>query len=134
MTTTAMEPAPDDTAARSAVLGAVRRRARALAEADVDTLYEMLHPHFRWTSHRGNTVGRETYIWNNTDGTLVWRAQDLDDITVTVVGNAAVVTCVVTDHVTRAGQDERYTMPMTQTWVRDGDKWVCLAGHAGPSR
>ena len=23
---------------------------------------------------------------------------------------------------------------MTQVWVRYDDRWVCLAGHAGPSR
>lgn len=132
--TTDVEPEPADAATGSVVLDVVRRRARALAEADVDTLYKVLHPRFRWTSHRGTTVGRETYIRNNTDGSLVWRSQDLNDITVTVVGDAAVVTCVVTDDVTRAGHDERYTMPMTQTWIRDGDQWRCLAGHAGPLR
>jgi hypothetical protein len=24
-------------------------------------------------------------------------------------------------------------MPMTQVWVRYDDRWVCLAGHNGPS-
>ncbi len=130
--TTGVEPESADLAAEGAVLSAVRRRALALAEADLDTLYEVLHPRFRWTSHRGTTVGRDSYIRSNTDGSLVWRSQGLSDITVTVVGDAAVVTCIVTDDVTRAGRDERYMMPMTQTWVCDGGQWMCLAGHAGP--
>jgi hypothetical protein len=52
---------------------------------------------------------------------------------VVVVGETAVLCAEVTD-VVLAGEDdsETFRMPMTQVWVRSGDDWVCLAGHAGP--
>jgi hypothetical protein len=39
----------------------------------------------------------------------------------------------VTDVVLSEGSDyERIPMPMTQLWVRFGDDWKCLSGHARP--
>ncbi len=126
------EPEPEPEPAAAAVLDAKRRRGQALAKADRETLYKLLHPRFRWTSHRGVTVDRDTYIRNNTDGSLRWRAQTLDDVDVVIAGDTAVARCIVTDDVTRAGQIQQYRMPMTQTWVREHRQWLCLAGHAGP--
>lgn len=37
---------------------AVRRRARALAAGEPDALEAVLHPLFRWTSHRGEVFDR----------------------------------------------------------------------------
>jgi len=114
------------------VLTVVQRRADALAGADATTLLAILHPDFRWTSHRGATFDRDTYIRENTVGTLSWKRQTLTGATVIVAGDTAVVLALVTDEVTRDGQAETFCMPMTQTWVRDGGRWTCLAGHAGP--
>lgn len=52
---------------------------------------------------------------------------------VVIVGETAVLYAEVTD-VVRSGNDdsETFRMPMTQVWVRLGDDWKCLAGHAGP--
>jgi hypothetical protein len=114
------------------VLEAVQRRAEALASADSAALRELLHPDFRWTSHRGQVFDRETYIENNTSGSLVWRRQTVAEVTVSVVDDTAVVFGIVTDEVERAGFLQTFRMPMTQAWVRRRDRWICLAGHAGP--
>ena len=42
--------------------------------------------------------------------------------------------CEVVDEVDRGDGIEQLRMPMTQVWVRYDDSWVCLAGHAEPSR
>jgi ketosteroid isomerase-like protein len=119
---------------RAAVLAAARARADALASADAAALTDLLHEDFRWTAHTGATFDREEYVGRNTAGTTVWRSQDLTDATVVVVGDTAVLRAEVTDVVEGDGGPVTFRMPMTQTWVRDGGRWRCLAGHAGPRR
>lgn len=115
------------------VIQAAEARASALADGDAQLLSELLHEDFRWTAHVGETYDRAEYIRRNTEGHTVWRSQRLLDPEVVVVGETAVLYAEVTD-VVRAGEDgsETFRMPMTQVWVRSGDAWVCLAGHAGP--
>lgn len=110
------------------VVAAAQARAVALAAGDAQALESWLHPQFRWTSHVGESFDRDRYIANNTRGSLRWSAQRLTDIEVTVVADTAVLRCLVTDRVNH----EEFRMPMTQTWVREGERWLCLAGHAGP--
>ena len=99
---------------------------------DASSLGELLHAEFRWTSHTGESFDRASYLESNAGGRTRWRGQDLGDAEVLVVGDAAVLRTVVTDTIDRADGTETYRMPMTQFWVRTGDGWRCLAGHAGP--
>lgn len=115
------------------VLAAARRRAAALSAHDADGLRALLHPSFRWTTHRGEVFGRDHYVEANTSAPLWWLDQRLAEVSVTVVGDAAVLTCVVDDVVDDGSGPETFRMPVTQTWVRiDAARWLCLAGHAGP--
>ena len=119
----------------SEVIQAAEARATALAEGDADRLVALLHPKFRWTAHVGETYDRAEYVRRNTEGHTVWRSQTMLDPHVVVVDDTAVLRCEVTD-VVLSGDEEPATfrMPMTQVWVRTGDRWLCLAGHAGPRR
>lgn len=117
-----------------AVLAAAQRRARALAAGDTDALVGLLHPDFGWTSHTGEYFDRDGYLPANLGGPTRWHSQILEDVTVTAVGDAAVLRCVVTDDVTEGAERREFRMPMTQTWVRTNGEWRCLAGHAGPRR
>jgi ketosteroid isomerase-like protein len=114
-----------------AVLSAVRARAEALAAGDPERLTRLLHEQFVWTSHRGDVFNRSSYVIANTRD-LAWRSQVVDNPRVTVVGEAAVVVGIVRDEVERAGDRAEFEMRFTQTWVRQGRQWLCLAGHAGP--
>jgi hypothetical protein len=91
-----------------------------------------MHPKLRWTSHRGEVLDRDSYVARNTDGSLVWHEQRLEQPSVTVVGETAVLTAIVVDVVDRNGERETFRMRVTQTWVREGQEWQCIAGHAGP--
>ena len=112
------------------VTQAALRRAAALAAGDEAALRLIMHPGLRWTTFRGEVLGYEDYIAGNTRGDVRWRSQRLSDVTVTVVGDAAVLTAAVTDEVTRDGHDVAFRLRLTQTWVRTADGWRCLAGHA----
>ncbi|AQZ62663.1 unnamed protein product [[Actinomadura] parvosata subsp. kistnae] len=117
------------------VVEAARERAAALASGDAERLRRSLHPGFHWTSHTGRRFDRDAYVAANTASGLTWRRQSLEETEVTVVGPVAVLRCVACDDVVD-GRGERvtYRMPMTQTWVRQDGRWLCLAGHAGPAR
>jgi Domain of unknown function (DUF4440) len=67
------------------VLAAACARADALARGDADALRARLHPLFCWTSHRGDTFDRETYVRRNTGGDVRWHGQTLEDVRVVVV-------------------------------------------------
>lgn len=105
----------------------------ALASGDAEALRGLLHEHFRWTTHVGQVFDRDEYVHRNTEGVTVWRSQTLGESEVTIVGDTAVLLTVVTDVVVDAAKkDAEFRMPVTQTWVRSGGTWQCLAGHAGP--
>jgi hypothetical protein len=55
-----------------------------------------------------------------------------EEVLVAVTARTAVLACTAVDDAD-AGEGRRtFRMPVTQTWVREGGRWVCLAGHAGP--
>jgi hypothetical protein len=118
--------------AEQEVIEAAKRRATALASGDAPELRRLMHPKMRWTSHRGEVFDLDAYVAANTDGTLVWHEQRLEQPLVAIVGHAAVLTATVVDVVDREGKQETFRMRVTQTWVRDAQQWTCIAGHAGP--
>ncbi|MFT4166937.1 MAG: nuclear transport factor 2 family protein [Microlunatus sp.] len=117
---------------RAEVLAAARMRAEALGRGDRDSLEALLHPQFAWTSHKGTTFDKTTYLDANTAGPTEWHGQRLEDVHIRVIDDVAVLRCVVSDDVTTASGRETFRMPMTQTWIRGDRGWQCLAGHAGP--
>ena len=117
------------------IFTAATQRAIALSAGDVEQLEVLLHPHFRWTTHLGETYSRSEYIRRNTNGSTVWRSQHLNGRQVVVVGDTAVLYAEATD-VVKSGDHEAETlrMPITQVWIRMDQHRLCLAGHAGPRR
>jgi ketosteroid isomerase-like protein len=114
------------------ILEAAKRRAAALVERDAAALLALHHPDLRWTTHRGDVLDRESYVRGNTEGELRWIEQGLEDAVVVIECDTAVLTGVVVDEVERDGRRETFRLRLTQTWVRAGEGWVVLAGHAGP--
>jgi ketosteroid isomerase-like protein len=86
----------------------------------------------QWTTFRGGVLDRDSYIDGNTNGSLRWHAQRLLDPEVVVVGDTAVLTALVVDEVEHEDGPETFRLRLTQTWVRQEGRWLCLSGHAGP--
>jgi Domain of unknown function (DUF4440) len=120
----------DGSSPEEEVAGAALRRAAALGAGDEAALRLLMHPGLQWTTFRGQVLGYEDYIAGNTRGSLHWRSQRLEGITVVVAGDAAVLTAAVTDEVRVEGHEQAFRLRLTQTWVRTPDGWRCLAGHA----
>ena len=97
------------------VLVAAEQRAAALAVADPDALKALMHPNLQWTTYKGDVLSRDQYIAGNTGSLLTWRSQRLEGTCVVVVGDTAVLTALVTDEVRRDGQDQSFTLRLTQT-------------------
>jgi ketosteroid isomerase-like protein len=76
--------------------------------------------------------GPRAYVNGNTNGKLRWLSQQLEQPDVVIVADTSILTALVVDTVERGGRSQEFRMRTTQTWVRQGDDWVCLAGHAGP--
>ena len=114
------------------VEAAAAARAEALARRDGPALRAVLHPRFVWTSHRGEVFDVDRYVAANSGTGSRWLGQTLNDVRVMVVGSTAVLVSLVVDEVESDGRAELFRMPVTQTWVREGERWLCLAGHAGP--
>jgi uncharacterized protein DUF4440 len=70
----------------------------------------------------------------NTRGDLRWRSQRLSDVTVTVAGDAAVLTAAVTDEVTRDRHDLAFQLRLTQTWVRTAGRLAVSRRARQPPR
>lgn len=110
------------------ILDAVARRSAALVTRDADALRMLLHAEFVWTSYAGLVLDREGYVGRNT-GPVRFVAQRFEDVSVRVVGDAAVLTGVVIDEL---GDGSLHRMLITLTWVHEDGRWQLLAGHAGP--
>lgn len=113
------------------VLMVAEMRATALVAGEPDRLRRLLHPEFRWTSHRGERLDREGYVRVNTRE-VRWVKQRLEDPEVTVVDDTAILLCTAHDTVERDGVASEVRVAVTQVWVRAHKSWVLLAGHAGP--
>jgi hypothetical protein len=114
----------------SEVLAAAEARARALAAGDADALRELQHPDLRWTTHRGEVLDRDRYIAGNPSGELVWYPSGSRTRPSRSSADTAVLTAIVVDDVSRAGDRSTFRLRLTQTWVRDENGWRCVSGHA----
>lgn len=115
------------------VLRAAEERAVAMASRDEARLRGLLHPRFSWITHQGDWFDLDSYLESNRRGSITWYGQELRNAEVRVVGDTAVMRCLVVDRVdVGGGEPETFIMPMTQAWVREDGRWLCLAGHAGP--
>lgn len=86
----------------------------------------------QWTTFKDDVLSLDQYIEGTTGRVLTWRSQRLDDPSVVVVGDTAVLTALVVDEIQKEGHDLTFSLGLTQTWIRAGGRWQCLASHAGP--
>lgn len=114
------------------VLNAALERADALKRRDGESLGRFLHPKLCWISHKGDQFDRDTYLRSNIAGQNTWHAQTLEHPRITIFDATAVLTCIVTDDVSTVAGRKQNRMPMTQVWIHEDERWLLVAGHAGP--
>jgi hypothetical protein len=116
------------------VRAVAERRAQALANRDWSTLESALHPEFVYVNAQGIRLSRDDYLGFVRDGPLRWKEQRLEDVQVVALATVAVLTATVVDHVQIGEERHRLVFASTQTYVREDDQWLYLAGQTGPKR
>jgi hypothetical protein len=110
----------------------IRARSDALAAQDWAAVEAQLHEHFIYTNSLGERLGPNLYLEFLRTGPLRWVHQSIEDMLVAEVGDTAVVTGIVFDHVVVDGEEQELHFATTQTYVRVDGTWRYLAGQTSP--
>ena len=101
----------------------------ASIKADVKTLGAMLGDDFLSTDSGGRLYNKAQTLEQLSSGQDVVTAAVSDDFKVRVYGDAAVVTARYVGKETFKGKDVSGSYRYTDTWVKRGGHWVCVASH-----
>lgn len=115
------------------VEAAFRRRADALPAQDWAVVEAQLHDDFIYTNSKGERLMKQGYLDFLRDGPLRWTHQSLEDALVVQIGDTAVITGLVLDHVVVDGEEHELHFASTQTYVRVDGVWRYLAGQTSPA-
>jgi hypothetical protein len=110
----------------------IRARSDALVTQDWAVVEAQLHEHFIYTNSLGERLGPGLYLEFLRDGPLRWVYQSIEDMLVAEVGDTAVVTGIVFDHVVVDGEEQELHFATTQAYVRVRGTWLYLAGQTSP--
>jgi hypothetical protein len=105
-------------------------RSAALVGKDLAAMDRLLADTFRYTNASGIVLTKGEYFEHYVESSHVrWAEQAMDEVAVTVYGQAAVLTCRVRDVGQYGEQPFDVFYRSTFLWVRDNGAWRCAAGH-----
>ena len=96
---------------------------------DVAVYDRLLADDFMLTGPNGNLVTKAQFTAELKSGEDIVFSSTLSDMKVRVYGDTAVVTYVEKAKETFKGQDVSGTSRWTDTWVKHGGSWQCVAAH-----
>lgn len=122
------EPKTDASEVRDAITRLEYTRAEAQKNGRPDVVAQLLGEDFVNTDTDGQTYGKARLLSNLKGG--VWENNSISDVQVTVHGDTAIATGAwagkgVDGDGTRVDRRERWT----DTWVKVGGKWLCIASQ-----
>lgn len=100
---------------------------RALEQADVATLREMIADRYVFTDPTGRVSGRDEVIRGVASGRIRISSQTTRNVHVSVFGDAAVETGLLTSVAVRDGRSSGGTFRFTRVWVKQGGRWRTAA-------
>jgi ketosteroid isomerase-like protein len=103
--------------------------ADAEVRKDVAVLDRLLADDFTNTVPEGKVFTKAQFMADFKSGEDVSTSQVLSDMKVRVYGDTAVVTYVEQAKETYKGRDISGTSRWTDTWVKRGGSWQCVASH-----
>lgn len=116
------------------IIRLVHARSEALVNADVEAMGNILHPEFVYVNAGGYVNHQEDYLaqFVDSEGGPSWERQDVDEITIRIYGDIAIVNCRVHDVAT--WQEHRMDAHFRSTFVylKTPDGWRCVSGHTSP--
>ncbi len=103
--------------------------ADAEVKKDVTVLDRLLADDLTLTDPEGEVVTKAQAVGDLKSGEDVVSSYAYNDIKVRVYGDAAVVTYLSKQKETYKGRDVSGTSRWTDTWVKRGGSWQCVASH-----
>jgi hypothetical protein len=115
--------APDPSSPEGAVLAAETRRYKAMIDADVAELERLLAVDLRYTHANGSVETKYQLIASLESGNLDYQTIESSDVTVRVVGDAAVVTGIAALRVVERGAPNGARLLYTAAYVKREGVW-----------
>ncbi len=103
--------------------------AKAYVVRDLKTLGRIEADDWCYTDTEGNVITRTGDLADVETGTFVATGFKVENLKVRVHGDTAVVTGRQTMQATYKGKDTGGVFQITDTWIRRGGGWQCLASH-----
>jgi hypothetical protein len=103
--------------------------ADAEVKKDVAVLDRLLADDFTLTTTFGKVVTKAQAVADVKSGEDATSSYAYSDVKVRVYGDTAVVTYVEKSKETYKGRDNSGTSRWTDTWVKRGSSWQCVASH-----
>jgi ketosteroid isomerase-like protein len=123
-------PKPKSGSAEQELLKLEQEWGDALVKPDLAFLDRILGEDYMFTSPEGEVLTKAQMLAELKSGEDVVSSVVNFDMKVRVYGNAAVVTGHSTDKETVKGKDISGEYRWTDTWIRKGGRWQCVADHA----
>jgi ketosteroid isomerase-like protein len=121
--------APSPEAVEAEITQLERNWVAAILSKDAATLDSLLAEEFNGTSPTGSTFPRTDAIDELKSGRYTVEAMTLDEISVNVYGDTAVVFTSQEEKSKYDGKDNSGHYHFTNVWVKRGGKWQVVASH-----
>jgi ketosteroid isomerase-like protein len=100
-----------------------RRRMKAMADQDLDTLNTLLADDLIYTHSSARLDTKQSLIGNMQSGSTVYNAVEPSDVTAQDLGSAVVLTGVARIRVTTGGKPNAFAVRFTDVYANKGGKW-----------
>jgi ketosteroid isomerase-like protein len=119
---------PDAEQAR--LLGLENAWARAIKQKDISALQMMLAPELVYIDYDGVLMNKAEYLFSVQSLTLRPQRVVNESVSARLFGKAAVVTGVYRENGKKDGKPYVLRERFTDTWVRRGESWMCVASDS----
>lgn len=104
---------------------------KATRNHDAATIASMIAADYTLVSDTGAVWDRATFLKVVADPSIEWLANDPSDVTVrSYNGDCATITALLHTEYRMNGKVHNYIDRFTDVWVKDGDAWHYVTGHA----
>jgi ketosteroid isomerase-like protein len=114
---------------KSEVMKAEREYVAALLKSDAAAFSRLFASNYVVTKNTGQTMSKAEHIAYVKSGASKFRRAEITDVTVTLAGNAAVVTGQLSSDQTDETGAHSATSRYTHVWVKQNGRWRMVSNH-----
>ncbi len=114
----------------TAVAAAVEELKTAMIKGDKNALNALANDKLNYGHSSGLVEDKAAFVDNLTNGNSVFKSITLQDQTITIVGNTALVRHILSGETANKGQAGQVKIGVLLTWIKEKGKWVLLGRQA----